>query len=295
MKRFSKEVKIGATFLISVALLYIGVNFLKGSNVFSHYSTYYTVVNNTGGITASSVVTANGYQVGTVSRVEYDYAHPERIVLAMRVNEALRIPKGTRALLVNSLMGGVSIDLKLAQSAEYYADGDTLPSGVADGLTGQIENVILPQVNALVPKVDSLITALTALVAHPALAASLSNVESISDKLDHTADELNRLFHDELPLLMTDLQGAAQNVNKITSELATVDYAQAVARVDSVIANLQALSAALTSDRSSVGRLLGDTTFYHNLNGVCTNANALIEDVKAHPSRYIHISVFGKK
>ena len=295
MKRFSKEVKIGATFLISVALLYIGVNFLKGSSVFSHYSTYYTVVSNTGGIAVSSVVTANGYQVGTVSRVEYDYARPERIVLAMRVNEALRIPKGTHAFLVNSLMGGVSIELRLAQSAAYYADGDTLPSGVADGLTGQIENVMLPQVNALVPKVDSLITALTTLVANPALEASISNVESISAKLNHTAGELNRLFHDELPLLVTDLQGTARNVNKITSELATVDYAQTIARVDSAIAGLQTLSEALTSDRSSIGRLLGDTAFYNNLNEVCTNANALIEDVKTHPSRYINISVFGKK
>ena len=295
MKRFSKEVKIGATFLISVALLYIGVNFLKGSSVFSHYSTYYTVVSNTGGIAVSSVVTANGYQVGTVSRVEYDYARPERIVLAMRVNEALRIPKGTHAFLVNSLMGGVSIELRLAQSAVYYADGDTLPSGVADGLTGQIENVMLPQVNALVPKVDSLITALTTLVANPALEASISNVESISAKLNHTAGELNRLFHDELPLLVTDLQGTARNVNKITSELATVDYVQTIARVDSAIAGLQTLSEALTSDRSSIGRLLGDTAFYNNLNEVCTNANALIEDVKTHPSRYINISVFGKK
>ena len=295
MKRFSKEVKIGATFLISVALLYIGVNFLKGSSVFSHYSTYYTVVSNTGGIAVSSVVTANGYQVGTVSRVEYDYARPERIVLAMRVNEALRIPKGTHAFLVNSLMGGVSIELRLAQSAVYYADGDTLPSGVADGLTGQIENVMLPQVNALVPKVDSLITALTTLVANPALEASISNVESISAKLNHTAGELNRLFHDELPLLVTDLQGTARNVNKITSELATVDYVQTIARVDSAIAGLQTLSEALTSDRSSIGRLLGDTAFYNNLNEVCTNANALIEDVKSHPSRYINISVFGKK
>ncbi len=295
MKRFSKEVKIGATFLISVALLYIGVNFLKGSSVFSHYSTYYTVVSNTGGIAVSSVVTANGYQVGTVSRVEYDYARPERIVLAMRVNEALRIPKGTHAFLVNSLMGGVSIELRLAQSAVYYADGDTLPSGVADGLTGQIENVMLPQVNALVPKVDSLITALTTLVANPALEASISNVESISAKLNHTAGELNRLFHDELPLLVTDLQGTARNVNKITSELATMDYVQTIARVDSAIAGLQTLSEALTSDRSSIGRLLGDTAFYNNLNEVCTNANALIEDVKAHPSRYINISVFGKK
>lgn len=295
MKRFSKEVKIGATFLISVALLYIGVNFLKGSSVFSHYSTYYTVVSNTGGIAVSSVVTANGYQVGTVSRVEYDYARPERIVLAMRVNEALRIPKGTHAFLVNSLMGGVSIELRLAQSAVYYADGDTLLSRVADGLTGQIENVMLPQVNALIPKVDSLITALTTLVANPALEASISNVESISAKLNHTAGELNRLFHDELPLMVTDLQRTARNVNKITSELATVDYVQTIARVDSAIAGLQTLSEALTSDRSSIGRLLGDTAFYNNLNEVCTNANALIEDVKTHPSRYINISVFGKK
>ena len=100
MKRFSREVKIGAAFLISIALLYVGVNFLKGSNVFSHDNTYYTVVSNAGGVVASSVVTTNGYQVGTVTRVEYDYAHPSRIVLALRVKESLRIPKESRALLV---------------------------------------------------------------------------------------------------------------------------------------------------------------------------------------------------
>lgn len=295
MKRISKEVKIGAAFIISVALLYIGVNFLKGSNVFSHDNTYYTVVSNAGGVAASSVITTNGYQVGTVSRVEYDYAHPNRIVLTLRVKESLRVPKGSRALLVNSLLGGVSVDLKLGQATEYYADGDTIASGVAGGMTDQIEHVVLPQVTALVPKVDSLITALTALVNNPALAQSLSNVESISSKLDRTADELNRLFHNELPLLMADLQGTAGNMHKITSDLSAIDYVQTMAGVDSTIANLQSLSAALTSDGSSVGRLLSDTAFYNNLNGVCTNANALIEDVKANPSRYINISVFGKK
>lgn len=295
MKRISKEVKIGAAFIISVALLYVGVNFLKGSNVFSHDNTYYTVVSNAGGVAASSVVTTNGYQVGTVTHVEYDYAHPNRIVLTLRVKESLCVPKGSRALLVNSLLGGVSVDLKLGQAAEYYVDGDTLASGVAGGMTDQIEHVMLPQVTALVPKVDSLITALTTLVNNPALAQSLSNVESISSKLDRTADELNRLFYSELPQLMADLQGTVGNMNKITADLATIDYAQTMASVDSTIANLQHLSAALTSDRSSVGRLLSDTAFYNNLNGVCTNANALIEDVKAHPSRYINISVFGKK
>ena len=295
MKRISKEVKIGVAFLVSIALLYVGVNFMKGSNVFSHDKTYYMVVSNAGGVVASSVVTTNGFQVGTVTRVAYDYEHPSRIVLTLRVKESLRIPKGSCALLASSLLGGVSVNLNLAQTEEYYADGDTIPSGVASGMTDKIEYEVLPQVSALVPKIDSLLTALNTLVSNPALATSLENVESISRKLDYTADELNRLFYNELPQLMDDLQGTAANMNQITADLSTIDYGQMMARVDSTVANLQSLSSVLMSDRSSVGRLLNDTAFYENLNGMFINANALIEDVKAHPSRYINVSVFGKK
>lgn len=294
MKGISREVKIGAAFVVALALLYFGVNFLKGSSVFSRYNTYYTVLRNSSGLGSSSAITVNGYRVGTVSNVEYDYAVPNRIVVALRVTESLRVPKGSRAVIVNSLMDGASISLSLAQGVECYADGDTIVSVVSHGLMSEVENVMLPQINAMVPKVDSLITALTALVSNPALVNSLNNVESISRKLDYTADELNRIFHDELPLLMSNLQGTADNMNSITSDLSTIDFAQTMAQVDSTIINLQALSVALRSDQSSVGRLLNDTTFYNNLNSVCTNANALIEDVKAHPSRYINISVFGR-
>lgn len=295
MKRLSKEVKIGAAFLVSIALLYIGVNFMKGSSVFSRYTTYYTVLKNTGGVAPSSAITVNGYKVGTVSRVEYDYNAPNRIVVTLRVSESLRLPKGSRAVVVGSLMDGASISLNLAQSKNLYVDGDTIPNGMANGLMGEVENVMLPQINAMIPKVDSLVSALTALVSNPALTNSLNNVESVSRKLDSTADELNRLFHSELPQLLTSLQSSADNVEGITTELVTIDYVQTMARVDSAVSGLQQLSAALMSDHSSVGRLLNDTAFYHNLNGICSNANALIEDVKAHPARYINISVFGKK
>ena len=295
MKRISKEVKIGLAFLIALALLYFGVNFLKGSSAFSRYNTYYTVLGNSSGLGSSSAITVNGYRVGTVKNVEYDYAEPNRIVVALHVTESLRVPKGSRAAIVNSLMEGASISLRLAQGDDCYADGDTIVSLVSNGLMGEVENVMLPRINAMVPKMDSLITALTALVSNPALVNSLNNVEAISHKLDYTADELNRIFFDELPLVMNNLQGTADNMNSITSNLATIDYAQTMAQVDSTIINLQAVSLALRSDRNSVGRLLNDTTFYNNLNEVCTNANALIEDVKAHPSRYINVSVFGKK
>jgi phospholipid/cholesterol/gamma-HCH transport system substrate-binding protein len=295
MKRISKEVKIGTAFLIALALLYVGVNFMKGSSVFSKYNTYYTVLGHSGGIASSSAITVNGYQVGTVSNVEYDYTAPNRIVVTLRVVESLHVPKGSRAVIAGSFMDGASVSLSLSQGPECYANGDTIPSSVDNGLMGEVENVMLPQINAMIPKVDSLITALTVLVANPALANSLANVESVSHKLNYTADELNRLFHAELPQLITSLQGTADNVQSITSELATIDFVQTMEEVDSTIANLYALSNALLSGKGSIGLLLNDTAFYHNLNGVCTNANALIEDVKAHPSRYINISVFGKK
>lgn len=295
MKKISREVKIGAAFLVSLALLYFGINFMKGSNVFSRYATYYTVLENTGGIASSSSITVNGYKVGTVSNVEYDYSAPNRIVVTLRVSESLRVPKGSRAVVVGSLMDGSSLNLSLTQNTEFYLDGDTIASGMSNGLMGEVENVMLPQINAMIPKVDSLVSALTALAANPALANSLNNVESVSCKLDNTVDELNRFLRLELPQLMLSLQGTVDNAHSITSDLASIDFAKTIEGIDSTITNLRELSSVLMSNSSSVGRLLNDTAFYNNLNGVCVNANALIEDVKAHPSRYINISVFGKK
>ena len=295
MKKISREVKIGAAFLVSLALLYFGINFMKGSNVFSRYATYYTVLENTGGIASSSSITVNGYKVGTVSNVEYDYSAPNRIVVTLRVYESLRVPKGSRAVVVGSLMDGSSLNLSLTQNTEFYLDGDTIASGMSNGLMGEVENVMLPQINAMIPKVDSLVSALTALAADPALANSLNNVESVSCKLDNTVDELNRFLRLELPQLMLSLQGTVDNAHSITSDLASIDFVKTIEGIDSTITNLRELSSVLMSNSSSVGRLLNDTAFYNNLNGVCVNANALIEDVKAHPSRYINISVFGKK
>lgn len=295
MKRISKEVKIGAAFVISVVLLYIGVNFLKGNNVFSHDNIYYTVVNNAGGVAPSSVVNTNGYQVGTVTGVKYDYTAPNRIVIALRVNESLRIPKDSRAYLINELLGGVSVDLRLGQSTAYYTDGDTIESGIANGLTGEIENVMLPQINAIMPKIDSLVISLNTLASNPHITQTLQQAEQLSSKLNTTADALNYLLRNEIPQLMHSLQNTGNNLDKITTELSATDYTETLTRVNHTIENLQTLSETLNSDSGTIGRLLNDTAFYNRLEEVCTDAGLLIKDIKEHPSRYINISVFGKK
>ena len=215
--------------------------------------------------------------------------------MKLSINKALRIPHGSQIYLVSELLGGVSMDLRLASNTKYYEAGDTIQAGVARGLTGQIEDEMLPQLNSMLPKIDSLVSALHTLASNPAIATTLSNAAEVSAKLSDMADEMNRLLNREIPSLVTHLNKTSENMEQITTQLSTIDYVETIAQVDSTINNLQQLSEIMLSDESTVGRLLNDTAFYNNLNSVFTNANALIEDIKLHPSRYINISVFGRK
>ena len=295
MKPLSKEAKIGLTFIIAIVFLYFGINFLKGRSALAKEHTYYVMYNQISGLTPSSVINTNGYKVGNVTDIIYNFDTPDRIVVKLSINKALRIPKGSRIYLMNELLGGVSLDLRLTTDRHYYEEGDTIKAGVARGLTGQIEEEMLPQLIAMLPKIDSLVTSLHNIANNPNIGTTLSYATELSLKLNHTAEELNRLLRNDVPTLMTHLNQTGTNVEKITSQLASLDYVNTIARIDSTVNNLQQLSATLLSDESTAGRLLNDTAFYNNLNSVCTNANALIEDIKQHPTRYINISVFGRK
>lgn len=295
MKQLSKEAKIGLSFIIAITLLYFGINFLKGRSALGKEYTYYVVYNQISGLTSSSTITTNGYKVGNVTDIIYNFDAPDRIVVKLSINKALRIPHGSRVYLMNELLGGVSLDLRLSSYSTFYEPGDTIEAGVARGLTGQIEEEMLPQLNAMLPKFDSLISSFNTIANNPNIGTTLSHAADISQQLSLTAKELNKLLKNDVPTLMTHLNKTGANIEQLTAQLADKDYTHTFAKVDSTITNLQQLSAILLSDEGTAGRLLNDTTFYHNLNNVCTQANALIEDIKQHPSRYINISVFGRK
>lgn len=295
MKQANNEVRIGLAFIIAVVLFYFGANFLKGHSALVKEYTYYVVYNQISGLASSSVITTNGYKVGAVSDIIYNYDTPDRIVVKLGVNKDLRIPKGSRVYLMNELLGGVSLDLRLASNSEFYVEGDTLEAGVSYGLMGKVESEMLPQVNAMLPKIDSLVISLNAIANSVYVGNTLANIAEVTHKLNVTVGELNRLLQKDIPLLVEPLANTVENMEQITSQLANIDYVATLSKVDSIVDNLQLISAALLTDENTVGRLLNDTTFYDNLNRVCTNANMLIEDIKQHPSRYINVSVFGRK
>ena len=79
-----------------------------------------------------------------------------------------------------------------------------------------------------------------------------------------------------------------------------------MAEVNNTLESLQTFSAQLndmssllnqkmTSKDNTLGLFLNDRGVYDNLNSTMMSADSLLTDFKAHPKRYIHFSVFGKK
>lgn len=114
MKFFTKEVKIALTAIFGILVLFYGLQFLKGLNIFSNTNTYYLVFNDVSGLSASSPVYANGYKVGVVERIDYNYNDPNNIVAVVGLDKAMRIPVGSRAELASDLLGNIKINLILS-------------------------------------------------------------------------------------------------------------------------------------------------------------------------------------
>lgn len=306
MQAPSKEVKIALTAIVATVLLIVGINFLKGVNVFKSSNSYYVRFTDVAGLVVSTPVYANGYPVGIVREVQYDYGRTDRVVVRIELDKNMHVPAGTRAELATELMGGVKMALVLgANPTALLSPGDTLSGGMHQGAMSQLEGMI-PTLVALMPKLDSIMTNLNALTASPALQQTLQNTAALTANLSETSRTLNAVAQHDLQPLAQGLGRSADNVEKITGQLAAADLAgtvgQAKATLESAGRLTQSLESSatllegkLSSRDNTLGLLLNDSAAYQNLNSTLSHADSLMIDLKAHPKRYVHFSVFGKK
>ena len=223
MKALTKEVKIALVAIAGVVILFFGMNFLKGLNLFSSTNDYYIEFDDISGLSTSSPIYADGYKVGTVKSVIYDYSnkHPIRVVV---------------------------------------------------GLDNQL--------------------------ADPALAQSLHNVQTITSNLTTSTVELNtlmRTLNKNVPTMMAKANTVLDNTTTLTNNLATLDLASTKQQIDQTLSNVNDVTAKLNSKDGTVGLLLNDPGLYNRLNATVTHADSLMIDLKQHPKRYVHFSVFGRK
>ena len=194
------------------------------------------------------------------------------------------------------MLGTVKMNLLLNfNSTEYYQPGDTLPGQTNAALMGAAEEKIVPQIEQMLPKMDSILHSLNKILAAPALRATLHNAEKLTANLDVTTRQLNILMQRDLPQLTGKLNTIADNFITISDNLKGIDYASTFNKIDSTLYNVQMLTEKLNRKDNSIGLLFNDPTFYQNLSATTANAATLLEDLKAHPKRYVHFSLFGKK
>lgn len=295
MKGFNKEVKIGLAGIVALFLLIFGLNYLKGVSLFKPSNYFYVQFENINGLAKSSPVFADGFKVGIVSDLKYDYTRPGNVVAEIDVEPQLRIPKGTKAELSSDLLGAVKLTLLLANNPrEKYNSGDTIQGEVNAGALGKAAAMI-PSVEKLIPKLDSIMASLNAILADPAIPATLHNIESLTASLNNNSRQLEKMMREDIPQLTGKLNDIGDNFSVISGNLKQIDYAATMSKVDETLANVQQITAKLEKKDNTVGLLLNDPTLYNNLNQTAANAASLLEDLQNHPKRYVHFSVFGKK
>ena len=290
---------IGLLVIVALVILYFGINFLKGVNIFKAANYYYASYNNVEGLAVSVPVTLNGYKVGLVREIQYDFARPGHVTVEMSLDKSLKLPAGSTATLGSDLLGTASISLQLGNPSDgFYNVGDTIPGHLNSGMMAALSENLLPAVNAIVPKVDTLLTSLNTLVADPALVTSIRRLDDITAQLNATLRQLNQATAQLTPVAR-NVKSITENVDTITSDLAVVTGHLREAPIDSLVndlqatvANLNELTAQLNNPDSSVGKLLNDPALYDNLNSTVASLDSLFVDIKRNPKRYISIKVF---
>jgi phospholipid/cholesterol/gamma-HCH transport system substrate-binding protein len=296
--KITKEIKIALVAIVSIVLLFFGMNFLKGMTLFSNGDSYYITFKDISGLSSSSPIFANGYRVGVVKDVSFDYENNGDVVVEFMVDDDLQIPRGSTAEIVSDLMGNAKMNLLLADNPrDFVARGDTIMGVINSGMLGKAKDMI-PVIEKMLPKLDSILANINMLLSDPNIGRTLGNVQKTTENLTVTTQQLNALManvNKDVPGLMGKASGLLDNANNLTANLAAVDVASTVAKVDQTLANVQQLTSKLNNNKGTLGLLMNDETLYNNLTNTVLSADSLLNNLREHPKRYVHFSLFGKK
>ncbi len=305
MKFFTKEVRIALVAIVGLVLLFFGMNFLKGVNLFSSDNTYYVSFDNISGLSGSSPIMANGFKVGTVKSIHYDYNKMDEIIAVVGIDKDLQLPKGTEAEISSDLLGNVQLDLVLGpETGEYLKENDSFKGRVNSGALGQLKEMV-PNIKVMIPKIDSILMSVNHLLADPALGETLHNAEFVTRRLTTTTGEINQLLiglNKSVPGMLKKTDGVLSQANatmtnttEMTEKLKQLDIETTLNELTSTLNNLKQLTTKLNDDKGTLAKMLNDDSMYNNLNATLAHADSLLVNLREHPKRYVHFSVFGKK
>lgn len=293
-RKFTREFWIGFLGILSLVIIYLLINFFKGISLFNEGSIYYVRFNDIGEIVKTSSVYVNGYKVGNVQEIEYDFEKGNGACVTLSLDKRMHIPVGSTAEINKELLSSSSISIIQGHSNSYLMPGDTL-NGRLKSDAMEVAGEMLPAIGDMLPKIDSILISLNNTLANPSINNTLNNVEQLTAQLNSTSKDLDNLLNGDIATASSKLVALEDQMLELSTKLNEIEYQRIVASLETSLKNLEEITASLNNGEGTAGMLLKDSSLYIRLNETCESANALLEDLKEHPKRYVHFSIFGNK
>ena len=297
-KIVTKEFIIGICVLVALVVLFFGIDFLRGINLFQPTNFYHASYSNVAGLEIAAPVTIDGYKVGQVREINFDFNSPGEIDVVLALDEKLSLPTDSRAVIESGLMNGASIRIIMGKASEKIPVGGNVQTAVVPDLMSALSGGLMPAVENILPKVDSLLYNLNLLVSDPALLTSIQRLDAITSKVELATVGLNHTMNNQLPIVMnnagkitTNLDTVVQNLAVLSAQLKALPLQSTMANVDATTSNLVKFSNQLNDQNSTLGLLMNDPELYNKLNRVAADVDSLIVDIKRNPKRYISIKL----
>jgi phospholipid/cholesterol/gamma-HCH transport system substrate-binding protein len=312
MKKISNEVKVGATALVTILVFIWLYNFLKGRDLFTSTSSYYSVYKQINGLAVSSPVEINGYKVGVVQSIVFLNDGTGRLVVKVSVKKGFNLPRNTTATVTTAtVLAGMKVKLVFGEGPGIYKNGDTIPGILDEGILSRFGSELGPikdKVISMIGVLDSVLTGINNLI-NPELSKNLNGsmanlnhfTKNLDDVLASREAELKSMLADlsKFSKMLSDNSGklgtTLTNLQTITDTLVAADLYKTVTNLKSTLERTSILMDGVTKGKGTAGQIFTNDSLYKSLNNGIASLDSLLKDVKANPKRYVHFSLFGKK
>ncbi len=303
--KINREIKTAALVIGGILLFIYGFSYLKGKSIFKDTKTLYTVYDEVEGLIPGAKVTINGLSIGKISNIDF-LPSTTKILVTMDVRKELNFSKESAAMLYEvGLIGGKAISIvPKFDNNKTIQSGDTLRSEIKPSFTDLINRQIEP----LQIKIESMLTSADSLfvgVSNVLDSDTQANLKNTLENLSVTMENLNNASlaahnilaqnQEQLNATFVNIKDTSENLKSITDSISSAEISRSINQFSKTVAGLNTIVSAIDAGEGTAGKLIRDEALYDNLRAATKELELLMRDLKNHPKRYVHFSLFGKK
>ncbi|WP_369753611.1 MlaD family protein [Flavobacterium sp. WC2409] len=303
--KLTREIKTAILVIASILLFIWGYSFLKGRDLFTSYKTLYVEYQSVEGLAKSAPVTLNGLVIGKVNSITIN-ENTGNLLVELQIKSDFPISKSSVASIYEpGLIAGKQIAIEPNFKDKTIAlSGEKLTGNIKLGLTDKVSDQLVPlqdKLEKIMDNADKLISGVNNVLdkkAQDDLKISLAELSKTMEQFHKASISMNAILDDN----KTQIKGVVTNFNKISGDFSKIsdslnkaDLGKTVKNLNATLAKVDGIMDGIKSGKGTMGKLVTDDALYSNLAKTSKELELLLQDVRLYPTRYVNVSLFGKK